>query len=90
MEDIVLQYTWPRIDAEVSKPETIAQGSLLRAPKDGRVCVTRWIRRGSRNSIPAKGSGAVGQLLREIDEAMAINTRCPQKEPNTFLGRSLS
>lgn len=73
MEDIVLQYTWPRIDAEVSKH----RNHLLKAPfcvhpKTGRVCVpvdpTR-IEEFDPARVPT-----VGQLLKEIDEAMVINS----------------
>lgn len=72
MEDIVLQYTWPRIDAEVSKH----RNHLLKAPfcvhpKTGRVCVpvdpTR-IEEFDPARVPT-----VGQLLKEIDEAMVVN-----------------
>lgn len=72
MEDIILQYTWPRIDAEVSKH----RNHLLKAPfcvhpKTGRVCVpvdpTR-IDEFDPGTVPT-----AGQLLKEIDEAMVIN-----------------
>jgi len=72
MEDIILQYTWPRIDAEVSKH----RNHLLKAPfcvhpKTGRVCVpvdpTR-IEEFDPATVPT-----VGQLLKEIDETMMTN-----------------
>ena len=72
MEDIILQYTWPRIDAEVSKH----RNHLLKAPfcvhpKTGRVCVPVDPSR-IEEFDPAKVP-TVGQLLKEIDEAMVTN-----------------
>ena len=66
MEDIVLQYTYPRLDAEVSKH----RNHLLKAPfcvhpKTGRVCVPvdpRAIDDFRPERVPT-----VGQLLRELD-----------------------
>ena len=68
MEDIILQYTYPRIDAEVSKH----RNHLLKAPfcvhpKTGRVCVPvdpRTIDEFKPEAVPT-----VGQLLRELDQA---------------------
>lgn len=68
MEDIILQYTYPRIDAEVSKH----RNHLLKAPfcvhpKTGRVCVPvdpRTIDEFKPEEVPT-----VGQLLRELDQA---------------------
>ncbi|KAI8974875.1 prim-pol domain-containing protein [Trametes punicea] len=65
-EDIILQYTYPRIDAEVSKH----RNHLLKAPfcvhpKTGRVCVPvdpRTIDRFDPARVPT-----VAQLLRELD-----------------------
>ena len=73
MEDIVLQYTWPRIDAEVSKH----RNHLLKAPfcvhpKTGRVCVPVDPTR-VEEFDPAKVP-TIGQLLKEIDEAAVINS----------------
>ncbi|KZT70049.1 prim-pol domain-containing protein [Daedalea quercina L-15889] len=70
MEDIVLQYTYPRLDAEVSKH----RNHLLKAPfcvhpKTGRVCVPvdpSTIDRFRPERVPT-----VSQLLRELDEAGA-------------------
>ncbi|KAF5386156.1 hypothetical protein D9615_002369 [Tricholomella constricta] len=68
MEDIILHYTYPRIDAEVSKH----RNHLLKAPfcvhpKTGRVCVPvdpLHIDEFNPESVPT-----VGQLLKELDTA---------------------
>lgn len=68
MEDIVLQYTYPRLDAEVSKH----RNHLLKAPfcvhpKTGRICVPvdpERIDDFDPGRVPT-----VGQLLRELDAA---------------------
>lgn len=70
LEDIVLQYTYPRIDAEVSKH----RNHLLKAPfcvhpKTGRVCVPvdpERIDEFDPDTVPT-----VGQLLQELDAAKA-------------------
>ncbi|KAI0631346.1 prim-pol domain-containing protein [Trametes polyzona] len=67
-EDIILQYTYPRLDAEVSKH----RNHLLKAPfcvhpKTGRVCVPvdpRTIDRFDPAAVPT-----VAQLLSELDRA---------------------
>lgn len=68
MEDIILQYTYPRLDAEVSKH----RNHLLKAPfcvhpKTGRVCVpvdpTR-VEEFDPETVPT-----VGQLLSELNRA---------------------
>ncbi|KAL1948892.1 hypothetical protein VTO73DRAFT_10698 [Trametes versicolor] len=72
-EDIILQYTYPRLDAEVSKH----RNHLLKAPfcvhpKTGRVCVPvdpRTIDRFDPARVPT-----VGQLLRELDKAVPAPT----------------
>ena len=73
MEDIVLQYTWPRIDAEVSKH----RNHLLKAPfcvhpKTGRVCVP--VDPTKIDEFDPARVPTVGQLLKEVDEAMVINS----------------
>ncbi|KDQ50344.1 hypothetical protein JAAARDRAFT_200027 [Jaapia argillacea MUCL 33604] len=70
MEDIILQYTYPRIDAEVSKH----RNHLLKAPfcvhpKAGRVCVPvdpQLIDDFDPEKVPT-----VGQLLKELDKVAA-------------------
>ena len=68
MEDIVLQYTYPRLDAEVSKH----RNHLLKAPfcvhpKTGRVCVP--VDPNAIDDFDPKEVPTVGQLLRELDQA---------------------
>lgn len=66
MEDIILQYTYPRLDAEVSKH----RNHLLKAPfcihpKTGRVCVPvdpETVDKFDPAAVPT-----VNQLLRELD-----------------------
>ncbi|KII87772.1 hypothetical protein PLICRDRAFT_176544 [Plicaturopsis crispa FD-325 SS-3] len=81
MEDIILQYTYPRLDAEVSKH----RNHLLKAPfcvhpKTGRVCVPVDPARVDRFD-PAKVP-TVAQLLRELDAdaEMHVDTATPGEE----------
>ncbi|KAG2361824.1 hypothetical protein BDR07DRAFT_1485396 [Suillus spraguei] len=68
LEDIILQYTYPRLDAEVSKH----RNHLLKAPfcvhpKTGRVCVPvdpNRVENFDPNAVPT-----VMQLLQELDKA---------------------
>lgn len=65
MEDIILQYTYPRLDAEVSKH----RNHLLKAPfcvhpATGRVCVPVDPREA--DSFDPESVPTVGQLLREL------------------------
>lgn len=70
LEDIVLQYTYPRIDAEVSKH----RNHLLKAPfcvhpKTGRICVPvdpELVDEFDPDTVPT-----VGQLLQELDATKA-------------------
>ncbi|KAF8070333.1 hypothetical protein FPV67DRAFT_1755283 [Lyophyllum atratum] len=66
MEDIILHYTYPRIDAEVSKH----RNHLLKAPfcihpKTGRVCVPVDPER--MEDFDPESVPTVGQLLKELD-----------------------
>jgi DNA primase small subunit len=68
LEDIILQYTYPRLDAEVSKH----RNHLLKAPfcvhpKTGRICVPVDPERVG--EFDPEGVPTVGQLLRELDKA---------------------
>ncbi|KAH0826589.1 prim-pol domain-containing protein [Lanmaoa asiatica] len=68
LEDIILQYTYPRLDAEVSKH----RNHLLKAPfcvhpKTGRVCVP--VDPANIDRFDPRGVPTVAQLLRELDVA---------------------
>jgi len=87
MEDIILQYTWPRIDAEVSKH----RNHLLKAPfcvhpKTGRVCVPVDPTR-IEEFDPAKVP-TISQLLKEVDEAIVINSEHGTEEAQQLPGKS--
>lgn len=73
VEDAVLQYTYPRIDSEVTKH----RNHLLKAPfcvhpATGRVCVPVDPRR--IDEFDPEGVPTVGQLLRELNELKAEPT----------------
>lgn len=66
MEDIILQYTYPRLDAEVSKH----RNHLLKAPfcvhpKTGRVCVP--VDPDDIDKFNPEDVPTVSQLLKELD-----------------------
>lgn len=68
MEDIILQYTYPRLDAEVSKH----RNHLLKAPfcvhpKTGRICVP--LEPASIDNFDPERVPTVNQLLQELDSA---------------------
>ncbi|KZT25632.1 prim-pol domain-containing protein [Neolentinus lepideus HHB14362 ss-1] len=81
MEDIILQYTYPRLDAEVSKH----RNHLLKAPfcvhpKTGRICVPvdpEHIDEFDPERVPT-----VDQLLKELDETMVQDS--PENEEHHF------
>ena len=71
LEDIVLQYTYPRLDAEVSKH----RNHLLKAPfcihpKTGRVCVP--VDPNNIDKFDPEKVPTVEQLLNELDQAVAV------------------
>ncbi|KAI0282793.1 hypothetical protein BGY98DRAFT_60646 [Russula aff. rugulosa BPL654] len=73
VEDIILQYTYPRIDAEVSKH----RNHLLKAPfcvhpKTGRICVP--VDPETIDDFDPELVPTVGQLLRELDAATSDST----------------
>ena len=81
VEDIVLQYTYPRIDAEVSKH----RNHLLKAPfcvhpKTGRICVP--VDPETIDGFDPELVPTVGQLLRELDAAI------PETNGEEHSGRS--
>lgn len=68
-EDIILQYTYPRIDAEVSKHMNhLLKSPFVIHPATGRVCVPL-----DTNSVasfdPEKDCPTVAQLLRELNDS---------------------
>ena len=73
LEDIVLQYTYPRLDAEVSKH----RNHLLKAPfcihpKTGRVCVP--VDPNNIDKFDPEKVPTVEQLLNELDQAGAVTS----------------
>src|SRR5882762_2152911 len=87
MEDILLQFTYPRIDAEVSKH----RNHLLKAPfcvhpKTGRVCVPVDPERVE--EFDPEGVPNVGGLLRELDEAgkMEVDGEAAEHHDGMFSG----
>lgn len=87
MEDTILQYTYPRLDAEVSKH----RNHLLKAPfcihpKTGRVCVP--VDPDTIEDFNPERVPTVGQLLRELDEVGA-NTSSEGAERHSGTGNSI-
>lgn len=86
-EDIILQYTYPRLDAEVSKH----RNHLLKAPfcvhpKTGRICVpilAEKIHEFNPETVPT-----VNQLLRELDQhtsALNVEGAPGSPQPGEFI-----
>jgi DNA primase catalytic subunit len=68
MQDIILQYTYPRLDAEVSKHRNhLLKSPFCVHPKTSRVCVP--IDPELVDDFDPEKVPTVGQLLRELDEA---------------------
>ena len=73
IEDVVLQYTYPRIDAEVSKHRNhLLKAPFCAHPKTGRVCVP--IDPEAIDEFDPQLVPTVGQLLRELDAAAPEST----------------
>ena len=88
MEDITLQYTYPRLDAEVSKH----RNHLLKAPfcvhpATGRVCVPVDPREA--DSFDPESVPTVGQLLRELGALGEAQTGEDSQQQQASPGASL-
>jgi len=71
LEDIVLQYTYPRIDAEVTKRMNhLLKSPFVMHPSTGRVCVPLELEQ-ILNFDPAVGAPTVVQLLEELTRTQA-------------------
>jgi DNA primase small subunit len=69
LEDIILQYTYPRLDAEVSKHRNhLLKSPFCIHPKTSRVCVP--VDPARIDDFNPETVPTVGQLLRELDEAV--------------------
>ena len=70
MEDIILQYTYPRIDAEVSKKRNhLLKAPFVIHPKTGRVCVP--VDPAHVDEFNPEAVPTVGQLLSELESSPA-------------------
>lgn len=66
MEDLILQYTYPRIDAEVSKKRNhLLKSPFVIHPGTGRVCVP--VDPEAVDDFDPEAVPTVGQVLRELD-----------------------
>ncbi|WWC73759.1 uncharacterized protein I206_107731 [Kwoniella pini CBS 10737] len=78
MQDVILQYTYPRIDAEVSKH----RNHLLKAPfcvhpGTGRVCIP--VNPDQVDEFDPDTVPTVGELLNQLDKAAAENGETPSQ-----------
>lgn len=80
LEDIILQYTYPRIDAEVSKHlNHLLKSPFVVHPATGRVCVPIEPSK-AHEFDPETSSPTVAQLLRELN---SYEAQARAKEPTT-------
>ena len=87
LEDIIIQYTYPRLDAEVSKH----RNHLLKAPfcvhpATGRICVP--VDPNDVDSFDPDSVPSVGQLLRELDAIDGIEKASDATSDSHQAGRS--
>ncbi|KAF7426265.1 hypothetical protein PC9H_008633 [Pleurotus ostreatus] len=88
MEDIVISYTYPRLDAEVSKH----RNHLLKAPfcvhpGTGRVCVP--VDPSEVDMFDPAAVPTIGQLLQELDTIREGSSELPQEHHNDWEKTSL-
>ncbi|WFD03478.1 p48 polypeptide of DNA primase [Malassezia obtusa] len=77
LEDIVLQYTYPRIDAEVTKRQNhLLKSPFVVHPSTGRVCVPLEVEQ-IQTFDPQHGAPTVAQLLRELNRDDAPTDASP-------------
>lgn len=80
MEDIILQYTYPRIDTEVSKHlNHLLKSPFVIHPATGKVCVPLQVDK-IENFDPINDCPGVSQLLREMNRALQQQGINLQKE----------
>jgi DNA primase small subunit len=86
MQDIVLQYTYPRIDAEVSKHRNhLLKSPFCVHPGTGRVCIP--IDPDRAHEFDPEAVPHVGELLVELDNAPAADSggKIPEDYERTSL-----
>lgn len=82
IEDIVLQYTYPRIDAEVSKRQNhLLKSPFVVHPSTGRVCVPLEVEQ-IQHFDPHSGAPTVAQLLRELNRHKAQHAASSPAAPH--------
>jgi DNA primase small subunit len=75
--DIILEYTYPRLDVEVSKKQIhLLKSPFVVHPKTGRVCVPIDLKKLER--FDPLGVPTVTELLGEIDEWDAVNAKAEE------------